>query len=84
MINTNIKSSCRKVNALKNTHQLVLPILCVTAQTSVKEMFCHLADNVENYIFRGTGYISFGILELRVARSESTDEISGLQDCTVC
>lgn len=50
--------------------------LCHGVRTSVKEVFCHPVDNIENYIFKEIG-ISFGIIELLIARSDIKEDVLG-------
>lgn len=54
--------------------------MCHSAGTPVKEMFCHLVDNIENYIFKDTGksYISFGTIGLLIRESDYRDDLTGL------
>ena len=46
----------------------------------VKEGFCHLVDNIKNYIFKeiGKDHLSFGIIELLIAGSDPGDDPKGL------
>lgn len=76
-----------KFNILKKYALVFLKFLshplCHSAGTSVKEMFCHLVDSIENYIFKdiGKSYILFGIigslLRERDYRGDQTGPLTG-------